>query len=152
MIVRSTHPKAPDVQVFVPVRYDREKDAWLPLCEENGFFYSAIEAARVCLIHLLSMWMLVAVQVSSMFMRRLPRHLWKGIHLLSYLMLWSGIIHGVQAGTDSGNPVYVWSMAAMALIVVFLTFYRIVATRRTRRPAASREREEAFSGPSGTAT
>ena len=99
-----------------------------------------------------SMWMLVAVQVSSMFMRRLPRHLWKGIHLLSYLMLWSGIIHGVQAGTDSGNPVYVWSMAAMALIVVFLTFYRIVATRRTRRPTASREREEAFSGPSGTAT
>ena len=95
-----------------------------------------------------SMWMLVAVQVSSMFMRRLPRHLWKAIHLLSYLMLWTGIIHGVQAGTDAGNPVYVWSMALMALAVTFLTAYRIVAVRRGRR--ATVDRTPTFSSLSGS--
>ena len=99
-----------------------------------------------------SMWMLVAVQVSSMFMRRLPRHLWKGIHLLSYLMLWTGIIHGVQAGTDAGNPLYVWSMAMMALAVTFLTAYRILAVRRRRGRRAPVEPDPAFSSLSGTAS
>lgn len=98
-----------------------------------------------------SMWMLVAVQVSSMFMKRLPRYAWKGIHLLSYLMLWTGIIHGVQAGTDAGNPFYVWSMALMSLLVVFLTAYRIVGVRRRRRSQAP-GRDAAFSGASGTGT
>ena len=99
-----------------------------------------------------SMWMLVAVQISSLFMKRLPRHLWKGIHLLSYLMLWTGIIHGVQAGTDAGNPFYVWSMACLSLVVVFLTAYRILAVRRTRRRPGEIGRAPAFSGRSGTTT
>ncbi len=99
-----------------------------------------------------SMWMLVAVQISSLFMKRLPRHLWKGIHLLSYLMLWTGIIHGVQAGTDAGNAFYVWSMACLSLVVVFLTAYRILAVRRTRRRPGEIERAPAFSGRSGTTT
>jgi DMSO/TMAO reductase YedYZ heme-binding membrane subunit len=99
-----------------------------------------------------SMWMLVAVQISSLFMKRLPRHLWRGIHLLSYLMLWAGIIHGVQAGTDAGNPFYVWSMAYLSLVVVFLTAYRILAVRRPRRRPGEIERVPAFSGRSGTTT
>ena len=97
-----------------------------------------------------SMWILVAVQISSLFMKRLPRHLWKAIHLLSYLMLWTGIIHGVQAGTDAGNPFYVWSMALMSLVVVFLTAYRILAVRRSRRRPPAVEPAPAFSGRSGT--
>lgn len=96
-------------------------------------------------------WILVAVQVSSMFMKRLPRRLWKGIHLLSYLMLWTGIVHGVQAGTDAGNPIYVWSMAMLSLTVVFLTVYRILAVRRTRRRVTTPEPVAAFSRPSGSA-
>lgn len=98
-----------------------------------------------------SMWLLVAVQVSSMFMRRLPRHLWKGIHLLSYLMVWTGIVHGVQAGTDAGNPLYVWSMAMLSLVIVFLTAYRIVTSRRSRRTEAAAP-TPVFSGPSGSET
>ena len=86
-----------------------------------------------------------------MFMRRLPRRLWKGIHLLSYLMLWTGIIHGVQAGTDAGNPIYVWSMAMLSLTVVFLTAYRILAVRRSRRRTTTPAPVPAFSRPSGSA-
>ena len=103
-----------------------------------------------------SAWLLLAVQLSSLIMKRLPRHLWKGIHMLSYLMLWTGIVHGVKAGTDAGNPIYVWSMGALSLAVAYLTVYRILTVRRRRRHLAahaSSPRSEAvgaFSEPSAS--
>ena len=78
-------------------------------------------------------WLLMAVQVTSTFMKRLPRRLWRWVHLSSYAMLWTGIIHGAMAGTDAGNPLYVGGVAAMAIATVFLTGYRILTVRR--RPA-----------------
>jgi len=78
-------------------------------------------------------WLLIAVQVSSMLMKRIPRRLWKLIHMTSYAMLWTGVVHGAKAGTDSGNVLYRWGIGAMILTVVFLTGYRILAVRRSRR-------------------
>lgn len=95
-----------------------------------------------------SAWLLMAVQLSSLVMKRLPRHLWRAIHLLSYLMLWTGIVHGVQAGTDAGNPLYVWSMGLLALVVAFLTMFRVLTARRRRRRAVAPS--PGFSEPSAT--
>lgn len=81
-------------------------------------------------------WLLLAVQVTSMFMKRLPRRLWKGVHLTSYVVLFAGIIHGAKAGTDAGNPLYILGVSAMALGSVFLTAYRILTARRLQ-PALS---------------
>ena len=103
-----------------------------------------------------SAWLLLAVQLSSLIMKRLPRHLWKRIHLLSYLMLWTGIVHGVKAGTDAANPLYVWSMGALSLAVAFLTVYRILTAGRRRRGVAGpvsgprTEAAHAFSEPSAS--
>ena len=52
-------------------------------------------------------YLLVAVQLSSMLMKHLPRRLWKWIHLSSYGLFWLGIAHGAMAGTDAGNPLYI---------------------------------------------
>jgi len=72
---------------------------------------------------------LVAVQVSSLLMRRLPRRIWRTIHLTSYLVYVSGTIHAVTAGTDDGAPLR-WSALASAAAITFFTLYRALAPRR----------------------
>lgn len=81
-------------------------------------------------------WLLLAVQITSVFMHRLPKRLWRGVHLASYGVLFSGIIHGAQVGTDAGNPLYIVGVTAVTLLIVFLTGYRILTDRRLQ-PALS---------------
>lgn len=80
----------------------------------------------------LAAYLLLAVQLSSMLMKRLPRRLWKWIHLSSYGLFWLGITHGALAGTDAGNPIYIAVVAVTTLVVLFLTTYRTLAQRRAR--------------------
>jgi DMSO/TMAO reductase YedYZ heme-binding membrane subunit len=86
---------------------------------------------------IVTMYLLIAVQLTSVFMKRIPRRWWKRIHLTSYLLFWTGIIHGVQAGTDGKNPLYIASTALLTLIVVFLTVFRVLTARRHRSTVAS---------------
>ena len=85
---------------------------------------------------IVSMYLLIAVQASSMLMHRMPRRWWKRVHLLSYLMFWTGLVHGVQAGTDADNALYIGGTAALGLLVVFLTMFRILTVRK-RTPRRS---------------
>jgi DMSO/TMAO reductase YedYZ heme-binding membrane subunit len=78
-------------------------------------------------------YLLVAVQISSLLMRRLPRRWWKVIHASSWLVLWTGLVHGATAGSDAGHPVYVVSMATLGVLTVFLTAYRLTRPRGGRR-------------------
>lgn len=82
---------------------------------------------------IVSMYLLVAVQVTSMFMKKIPRSWWKRIHMSSWLLFWTGLIHGVTAGTDAANPIYIAVTGVMTILVIFLTGYRILMTKRRRR-------------------
>ncbi len=93
-------------------------------------FASAWRPGAVAL-GVVSMYLLAAVQLTSMFMKRLPRRLWKGVHLSSYLLFWTGLVHGVMAGSDAGHPLYVLVTALMTLAVLFLTVFRVVNHRKT---------------------
>lgn len=78
------------------------------------------------------MYLLVAVQASSMMMRKLPRKLWRAIHMLSFGVFGAGVVHGFTAGTDASNPVYVGVSVAAIIVTVFLTSYRVLAPGRGR--------------------
>ncbi len=65
-----------------------------------------------------------------MLMHRMPRRWWKRVHLLSYLMFWTGLVHGVQAGTDADNALYIGGTATLGVLVVFLTTFRILTARK----------------------
>lgn len=54
----------------------------------------------------IAMYLLAAVFVSSLAMKRLSKPTWRRIHTLSYLAVWSSLVHGALAGTDATNPVY----------------------------------------------
>ncbi len=73
---------------------------------------------------IVAFWMLLAVQATSMLMRRLPRRLWKWIHLTSYLLLPLGLLHGTTAGTDAGSTWYRLGTAAVLGLLTWLTVWR----------------------------
>ena len=77
-------------------------------------------------------YLLVAVQVTSMMMKKIPRKWWKWIHMSSYALLWTGLVHGLQAGTDASHPLYVAGTIAIVGLTVWLTGYRILMQRKLR--------------------
>ena len=79
------------------------------------------------------MYLLMAVEVTSLIMKRIPRRWWRAIHFSSFGLFWMAVIHGARAGTDAGSTAYVQGSTAAVLLVVFLTAYRIAAVRKSRR-------------------
>lgn len=82
-------------------------------------------------------YLLLAVQVSSLLMKRIPRHWWKRIHMTSWLLFWTGLLHGITAGTDATHPIYIAVTATMTLVVLFLTIARSLSAKKRRRGSRS---------------
>ena len=80
------------------------------------------------------MYLLLAVEGTSLMMRRIPRKWWRWIHLASFGSFWLATIHGVTAGTDSTNPLMVLAYLLVGGLVLFLTFVRVLADKRRPRP------------------
>lgn len=83
----------------------------------------------------LAMWLLLAVEVTSLMMKRLPKRTWRRIHLTSYLAAALATLHGFTAGTDAGNPVYVWASVGSVAAVAFFLVYRLLLPKRRSRAA-----------------
>ena len=79
------------------------------------------------------MWLLLAVEGTSLLMKRLPRARWHAVHLLSYVLFWTATLHGMLAGTERRDLAFAVANDVAALVVVFLTVYRVVAAARGRR-------------------
>lgn len=85
----------------------------------------------------IAMWLLVAVQGTSMLMRRLPRRLWKWIHLSSFALLPLGSWHAIAAGTDAHQPWFRFGLAGLIGLTSFLTSWRAVRIPSRRRAVAA---------------
>jgi sulfoxide reductase heme-binding subunit YedZ len=70
-------------------------------------------------------WLLIAVELTSLAMRRLPRRVWRVIHLTSYAVFWLASIHAALAGTDRTQRLYQVTAAASILAVAWALMYRI---------------------------
>src|SRR5581483_893565 len=77
-----------------------------------------------------SLYVLAAIEISSLLMRRIPRKWWKAIHSSRFVLFVMSTIHAFTAGTDHGNHAVQWSAFAMTGIFIFLTTYRQLAPRR----------------------
>jgi predicted ferric reductase len=78
-------------------------------------------------------WGLVAVQATSLMMKRLPRRTWRWIHLTSYAVFLSSSFHAAFAGTDTSNRLYLVTSVATIVAVVWATIYRLTHRRSRRR-------------------
>lgn len=101
-------------------------------------FASAWKPAPVA-IGVVAGYLLLAVEISSLMMRRLPRRWWRAVHLSSFGLFWMATLHGIAAGTDHANRALLVAYVGAATTVVFLTTFRVLADRRspTRRSVDS---------------
>ena len=90
------------------------------------------------------MWLLVAVEATSLAMKRIPRRYWRWIHLSSYAVFLLTSLHAAFAGTDTAHWLYQGTAAATIVAVMVATIYRLTH-RRTPRRAAPRGRSRAMS-------
>jgi methionine sulfoxide reductase heme-binding subunit len=90
----------------------------------------------------LAMWLLVAIELTSLAMRRLPRRFWRVIHLTSYVVFWLTSMHAAFAGTDTTSWLYRGGAAGSILAVAWALMYRLAnrrAVRRVERSTAQRD-------------
>jgi len=83
-----------------------------------------------------SLYLLAAVELTSLLRRRLNTKLWRRVHMLSFPLFVTSTIHGLSAGTDGRRP-----MAIITAVLVTAGVGALVAVRIRRtpeRPAAGR--------------
>lgn len=93
----------------------------------------------------------IAVTIlSSWLRRRLNYGFWRGLHYASFVAFVAVTLHGLLAGSDTGEPWMRAIYAASAAIVVLLVVARLVEGVVVRKPGASEHtpRRAADSAPS----
>ena len=95
-------------------------------------------------------YLLVAIQLTSWAMRKLPRRLWHRVHLLSFPMFALATVHGFTSGADRANLAVQWVAVTGGLFVFLLVTFRVLAPRnsnssRARKPARPAIVESALS-------
>jgi DMSO/TMAO reductase YedYZ heme-binding membrane subunit len=92
-----------------------------------------------------ALYLLIAVEITSLLRQRLPARVWRGVHFSSYAMYVLATVHLLAAGTDRTNPVLLGSVVATVAVTLFFLAYRVVGPGR----AASVRRAAASSMPTG---
>lgn len=80
-----------------------------------------------------AMWLLVAIEATSLMMRRIPRRVWRSVHLTSFVLFGAALVHGLTAGTDGRLELVQTSAIATTMVVLFLALVRVLAPRRSQR-------------------
>jgi len=79
-----------------------------------------------------AMYLLVLVQATSLAMKRLPKRVWRGIHMSSYALTWLVFVHAGLAGTDVANRVYQVVALLLAIVAVTAAVLRVTMGRAGR--------------------
>ena len=73
-----------------------------------------------------SLYLLAAVELTSLVRRHLNQRLWRRIHFLSFPLFVMSTLHGLTAGTDSARPMALISVGLVTAAVAFLTTVRVI--------------------------
>ena len=94
---------------------------------------------------IVAMYLLLAVELTSLVRRRLSKRTWHLVHLLSLPLVVISTVHLLTAGTDTGNPVLTGALLLTAAAIGALTGYRFLGgaageppTRTPQSPSGSR--------------
>jgi predicted ferric reductase len=84
-----------------------------------------------------AIYLLIAIEATSLFMKRIPRRLWRAVHMTSFLLFVTATVHGFTAGADARNMLVVWLAFATTSVVTFLVLVRVLA-KPDARPTQAR--------------
>jgi hypothetical protein len=76
------------------------------------------------------LWLLLAVELTSLARKRLPRPLWRRVHYLSLPLFAVATLHGLTAGTDARGPL-------AGMVVVGVTAFVAALTAARFQPATA---------------
>jgi DMSO/TMAO reductase YedYZ heme-binding membrane subunit len=82
---------------------------------------------------IVAFYLLLAVELTSLLMGRIPRKWWHRIHLSSFLLLVLATVHGFTAGTDRSNSLARWVALTVSAALIFVVTYRVLVERRVQR-------------------
>ena len=86
---------------------------------------------------IVGMYVLVAIELTSLLGRRFPKKWWRRVHMLSFPLYVIASIHLFAAGTDSGNIVVTWMVVTTSTLIAFLTVVRALAAAKPRETRAN---------------
>jgi DMSO/TMAO reductase YedYZ heme-binding membrane subunit len=90
---------------------------------------------------IVGMYVLVAIEVTSLLRARLSPRTWRGVHVLSYVLLALVTIHLLTAGTDAGDLLPTTSAVLIGVATVFgaamLLTWRTAPKVRAATPGVS---------------
>ncbi len=93
------------------------------------------------------LYLLLALEATSLLRSRLPKRLWRSTHFLSFPLFAVATVHGLTAGTDRGTLAMQVGFISLAALITALTAYRAVVAARdggtTPLGAAALERSTA---------
>lgn len=96
---------------------------------------------RAVALGVLAFYMLAAVQITSWMMKKLPKRVWRGIHMLSYVAFIMVTWHAITAGTDASSRWYgALTVAMIALASAFATARLITVKTSAPRNKVSSQR------------
>jgi sulfoxide reductase heme-binding subunit YedZ len=77
-----------------------------------------------------ALWLIFAIEVSSLAMRFLPRRVWHAIHLSSFVLFVSATMHALASGPDTRKQAFELVLSAVVAVVVLLTLVRVATSKR----------------------
>jgi ferredoxin-NADP reductase/DMSO/TMAO reductase YedYZ heme-binding membrane subunit len=81
---------------------------------------------------IVGLYLLAAIEVSSLLRRRIPDGLWRWVHRTAFVVFLLATLHVFTAGSDAANPWVRGTAVAVGAAFVFLSAYRVMAGRRER--------------------
>jgi DMSO/TMAO reductase YedYZ heme-binding membrane subunit len=89
----------------------------------------------------IAFWLLLGIELTSLFMKRIPKVWWRRIHLTAYAVAVMTTIHLFTAGTDATTTALRWATIVVTALTVFFLLYREIGPKKVSRiPAAARTR------------
>jgi len=84
-----------------------------------------------------SLYLLAAVELTSLARRRLAHRLWRRVHMLSFPLFVSSTVHGLTAGTDARRTMILITAALTVVAVGVLSTARLQLRAERRRAAGA---------------
>lgn len=86
-------------------------------------------------VGVVSMYVLVIIQATSLLRRHMSRRMWLLIHRLSFPLVFATLVHAGWTGTDTSNRAYQAGAITMAMAAAVATVLRVITPSRARRAA-----------------
>jgi DMSO/TMAO reductase YedYZ heme-binding membrane subunit len=100
-----------------------------------------------------ALYFLIAVELTSLLRRSIPKRIWKRVHFLSFPLFVLTTAHLLTAGTDSGNSVLRLAVLGVIIAVGALTAVRVIdqaSAEHTRVPQREAARLRVHAQPVGS--